>query len=90
MNFLLEHKELGFIIIGAVIGSLLPKAKVHLLGKKVGEKLPTKTAIMIADLIDEFEQGLRNKEFKGNKNVISNEQLSEETKKLKINMGLEK
>lgn len=90
MNFLLEHKELGFIIIGAIIGSLLPKAKVHLLGKKVGEKLPTKTAIMIADLIDEFEQGLRNKEFKGNKNVISNEQLSEETKKLKINMGLEK
>lgn len=90
MDFLLEHKELGFIIIGAVIGSLLPKAKVHLLGKKVGEKLPTKTAIMIADLIDEFEQGLRNKEFKGNKNVISNEQLSEETKKLKINMGLEK
>ena len=90
MDFLLEHKELGFIIIGAVIGSLLPKAKVHLLGKKVGEKLPTKTAIMIADLIDEFEQGLRNKEFKGNKHVISNEQLSEETKKLKINMGLEK
>lgn len=90
MDFLLEHKELGFIIIGAVIGSLLPKAKVHLLGKKVGEKLPTKTAIMIADLIDEFEQGLRNKEFKGNKNLISNEQLSEETKKLKINMGLEK
>lgn len=90
MNFLLEHKELGFMIIGAVIGSLLPKAKVHLLGKKVGEKLPKKTAIMIADLIDEFEQGLRNKEFKGNKNLISNEQLSEETKKLKINMGLEK
>lgn len=90
MDFLLEHKELGFIIIGAVIGSLLPKAKVHLLGKEVGEKLPTKTAIMIADLIDEFEQGLRNKEFKGNKNLISNEQLSEETKKLKINMGLEK
>lgn len=90
MNFLLEHKELSFIVIGVVIGSLLPKAKVHLLGKKVGEKLPTKTAIMIADLIDEFEQGLRNKEFKGNKNLISNEQLSEETKKLKINMGLEK
>lgn len=90
MDFLLEHKELGFIIIGAIIGSLLPKAKVHLLGKKVGEKLPTKTAIMIADLIDEFEQGLRNKDFKGNKNIISNEQLSEETKKLKINMGLEK
>lgn len=90
MDFLLEHKELWFIIIGAVIGSLLPKAKVHLLGKKVGEKLPTKTAIMIADLIDEFEQGLRNKDFKGNKNIISNEQLSEETKKLKINMGLEK
>lgn len=90
MNFLLEHKELWFIIIGAVIGSLLPKAKVYLLGKKVGEKLPKKTAIMIADLIDEFEQGLRNKDFKGNKNIISNEQLSEETKKLKINMGLEK
>lgn len=90
MNFLLEHKELGFIIIGTVIGSLLPKAKAHLLGKKIGEKLPNKTAIMLADLIDEFEQGLRNKDFKGNKNIISNEQLSEETKKLKINMGLEK
>lgn len=90
MKFLLDNKELLFLIGGAIIGSLLPKAKVHLLGKKVGEKLPTKTAIMIADLIDEFEQGLRNKDFKGNKNIISNEQLSEETKKLKINMGLEK
>lgn len=90
MEFLIEHKEIGYIIAGAIIGSLLPKAKVRFLGKKVREKLPTKTAIMIADLIDEFEQGLRNKEFKGNKNIISNEQLSEETKKLKINMGLEK
>lgn len=90
MNFLLEHKDIGFIVLGAIIGSLLPKAKVHFLGKKVGEKLPTKTTIMIADLIDEFEQGLRNKEFNGNKNIISNEQLTEETKKLKINMGLQK
>ena len=90
MEFLIEHKEIGYIIVGAIIGSLLPKAKVRFLGKKVREKLPTKTAIVLADLIDEFEQGLRNKEFKGNKNIISNEQLSEETKKLKINMGLEK
>lgn len=88
MNFLLEHKDIVLLIAGGIIGVVLPKAKAHLLGKKVGEKIPRKVAIMLADQIDAFEKGLRNENYRGDKNLISNEQLSEKTEKLKVNLGL--
>lgn len=88
MNFLVEHKEIVLLIAGGIIGVILPKAKAHLLGKKVGEKIPGKVAIMLADQIDAFEKGLRNENYRGDKNLISNEQLSEKTEKLKVDLGL--
>lgn len=88
MNFLVEHKEIVLLIAGGIIGIVLPKAKAHLLGKKVGEKIPKKVAIILADQIDAFEKGLRNENYQGDKNLISNEQLSEKTEKLKVDLGL--
>lgn len=89
MEFIQEHIELIFLLIGAVIGVLLPKAKTNLFGQKVGQKIPKKLAIMIADQIDSFEKGLRQQDVNGDSSIVSNEQLLKETEKLKINLGLE-
>lgn len=44
---------------------------------------------MIADQIDSFEKGLRQQDVNGNVSLITNDQLSKETKNLKMNLGLE-
>lgn len=89
MNFIIEQKEIWLLVLGAIIGVILPKAKTNLLGRKVGEKIPKKIAIMIADQIDLFEKGLRQQDVNGNVSLITNDQLSKETESLKINLGLE-
>ncbi|MGL4646634.1 MAG: hypothetical protein ACRDAG_01180 [Cetobacterium somerae] len=89
MEFLTEHKEAILVGIGFLIGIFLPLAKVHLVGKTIGQKIPKKIAIQIADYIDAFEHGLRNEEYQGDKNLISNQQLTDRTEKLKIDLGLE-
>lgn len=33
MNFIIEHKDIWLLVLGAVIGVILPKAKTNLLGK---------------------------------------------------------
>ncbi|MGL5855245.1 MAG: hypothetical protein ACRCYA_08375 [Cetobacterium sp.] len=38
MEFLIEHKEVIFIGLGVLIGTFIPVAKTHLIGRKVGEK----------------------------------------------------
>lgn len=89
MNFIVEHKDIWLLVLGAIIGGVLPKAKTNLLGRKVGEKIPKKIAIVIADHIDSFEKGLRQQDVNGNVSLITNDQLSSGTKKLKMNLGLE-
>lgn len=89
MNFIIEHRDIWLLALGAVIGVILPKAKTNLLGRKVGGKIPKKIAIMIADQIDSFEKGLRQQDVNGNVSLITNDQLSKETKNLKVNLGLE-
>lgn len=88
MNFIVEHKDVLFLFLGAILGVVLPKAKTNLLGRKVGEKIPKKIALMIADQIDSFEKGLRQQDINGNVSIISNDQLIKETKNLKVNLGL--
>lgn len=89
MNFIVEHKGIWMLVLGAIIGVILPKAKTNLLGRKVGEKIPKKIAIMIADQIDSFEKRLRQQDVNGNISLITNDQLSTGTKSLKMNLGSE-
>lgn len=89
MNYILEHKDILFLVLGGILGIVLPKAKINLLGRKVGEKIPKKIAVMIANQIDSFEKGLRQQDVNGNVSLITNDQLSKETESLKINLGLE-
>lgn len=89
MNFLIDNKEIVALISGAIIGSLFTKAKAHFIGRKVGNHIPKNLATIIADRIDAFEKGLRNEEYNGDQNLVSNEQLSRQTEKLKIDLGLD-
>lgn len=89
MEFIQEHIELICLLVGAIVGVVLPKAKTNLFGQKVGQKIPKKIAIMIADQIDSFEKGLRQQDVNGDSSIVSNEQLLKETEKLKINLGLD-
>lgn len=89
MNLIIEHKDILLLALGAIIGVILPKAKTNLLGRKIGEKISKKIAIMIADQIDSFEKGLRQQDINGNVSLITNDQLSKETKNLKLNLVLE-
>ncbi|WP_291943400.1 hypothetical protein [Cetobacterium sp.] len=89
MNYILEHKDILFLVLGVILEIVLPKAKINLLGRKVGEKIPKKIAVMIANQIDSFEKGLRQQDVNGNVSLITNDQLSKETESLKINLGLE-
>lgn len=89
MEFLIEHKEVIFIGLGVLIGTFIPVAKTHLIGRKVGEKIPKKLALAIADHLDAFEKGLRDENYRGDKNLISNNQLSQRKQKLMLDLGLE-
>lgn len=89
MEFIQEHIEVICLLGGAIIGVLLPRAKTNLFGQKVGQKIPKKIAIMIADQIDSFEKGLRQQDVNGDSFIVTNEQLLKETEKLKVNLGLE-
>ena len=89
MEFLIEYKEVIFVGIGVLIGAFIPVAKTHLIGRKVGEKIPKKLALAIADHLDAFEKGLRDENYRGDKNLISNNQLSQRKEKLMLDLGLE-
>ncbi|MCJ8343688.1 MAG: hypothetical protein MJH09_12725 [Cetobacterium sp.] len=89
LKFAQEHQEIIITAGGFILGLFFTKIKANLLGQKIASKLPKKACIQLADYLDAFEQGLRNKHVNGNKDIITNEQLSKETEKLKINLGLD-
>lgn len=89
LNLVKENKEI--IITGStfLVAWLLPNPKLKWLGQKAGEKIPKKVAKLIKEKLDAFEEGLITDSVNGNSNLISNEQLKENKKKLEIDLGLE-
>lgn len=87
-EFIMNNMELIGIIGGFLIGWFLPNPKVHATGASIGEKLPEKLKIELANKLDAFEQGLRGQEYNGDSNIVSNEQLSQSTDKLRVDLGL--
>lgn len=88
-EFLMNNMEIIGVIAAFILGWVLPNPKVNQAGKKLGEKIPKKLAIELADKLDSLEQGLRGQTYLGNKSIISNEQLSEGMDKVKVDLGLE-
>lgn len=88
-EFLMNNMEIIGVVAAFILGLVLPNPKINRAGKKLGEKIPKKLAIELADKLDSLEQGLRWQTYLGNKSIISNEQLSEGMDKVKVDLGLE-
>lgn len=89
MEFLMEHIEIISGIAGILFGILMSKKKINLFGQKIGKKFPEKVVLNFADHLDAFEKGLRQQDVNGDTSIITNEQLSKATEKLKIDMGFD-
>lgn len=89
-NFFIQHKDFLFVGLAFLIGALLPNKKVNLFGKKIGEKLPKQFSKVVADKLDSLEQGLRGIEFEGDKNIVSNQQVTDEINKVRVDLGLDR
>lgn len=87
-DFLMNNTDFLITVGVFIIGLLLPNPKLNFFGKKVGEKIPTKLREELANKIDAFEQGLRGKNVNGDSSITSNEQITQEVDKLKIDLGL--
>ncbi|WP_297488359.1 hypothetical protein [uncultured Cetobacterium sp.] len=89
LNLMKEHQDIILTGGAFLIGLIIPKAKANLFGKKIGQKIPKKAAIFIADQLDAVEKGLRQQDVNGNAELVSNIQVSKEFDNLKINLGLD-
>jgi hypothetical protein len=90
MEYVSKYGVLLLPILGFLIGKYLPTAQFNSLGKKVHDKIPESVAKLIAERLDAFEQGLLDQDFRGDKTLIGNSQLTNGVKSLKTDLGLEK
>lgn len=90
MEFLTNNKEWLFFLGGILISAVISLAKAHAFGKTVADKLPKKQREQAIKYIESFLKGMKNEEFNGNKNIISNAQLEKGVKNLTVNLGLKK
>lgn len=89
LEFFNQYSALVIPLVIFLVGWLLPAPKFFELGEKVAETIPPKLAELIAERLKAFERGLLEEEFQGNKSIISNLQVKEKMKGLKIDLGLE-
>ena len=71
-----------------LVGWILPVPKFMLLGEKAGEHIPADVKKLLNDRIDAFQEGLLNENFRGDKTIVSNEQVFEAVQKVKLDLGL--
>jgi hypothetical protein len=90
LEFMMGHSELLFMVVGALIGLFLPIPSFEVFGVKIGGKIPSNIKKLLNERIDAFQDGLLKVNYGGDKNIVSNLQLEEETNKLKIDLGLDK
>ncbi|SJZ99971.1 hypothetical protein SAMN02745174_02226 [Cetobacterium ceti] len=90
LKFTQEHQEIIITAGGFILGLFFTKIKARVWGQKVALKLPRKAAIELANYLDAFKQGLLDASVNGNKNIASNDQVTEGFKKLEVNLGLDK
>jgi hypothetical protein len=89
ISILSGNLELIAPIVLFILGIFIPKEKVFSLGKVAGQKLPKSVTIKMAEYLDSIEQGLLEATHNGDKAIVSNNQVSDAVKKVKIDLGLE-
>ena len=88
LDFIKENFNLIAPLIVFVTGWLLPAPKFFEFGKKVAKKMPPSLAKLIAERLDALEKGLLEHEVKGNKDLVDNESIKNELKRVRLDLGL--
>ncbi|HAS80385.1 MAG TPA: hypothetical protein DCR90_05740 [Fusobacteriaceae bacterium] len=89
LDFFSQYGGLIAPLIVFLVGWVLPTPKFFKLGEKVAETIPPTLAKLIAERLKAFERGLLEQDFNGDKTIVSNSQVEEKVKNLKIDLGLE-
>ncbi len=88
LDFFKEHFNTVWPIMAILIAWLLPAPRFKLFGKQVGEQLPPKVRKLLAERLKAFQRGLEEADVKGDTNLVDNETVKNEMKKMKLDLGL--
>lgn len=88
INFIRENSEILLGLLIFLAGWILPVPRFKNLGQQVGEQLPPKLVKLISERLRAFEHGLILSDVKGDTNLVDNETIKNELKKVKLDLGL--
>lgn len=88
MNFIKDNFSFIWPTLSIFIAWLLPAPRFKKLGEQAGEQLPPKLVEMISERLKAFERGLMLAHVKGDTNLVDNETIKNEMKKVKLDLGL--
>ncbi len=89
IDFLKENLNLFLPLTTFLAGWFLPVPLFLRLGKSVSESIPPALAKILSDRLKAFERGLMMADFKGDTNLVDNETIKKEMKRVKLDLGLE-
>ncbi|WP_319372161.1 hypothetical protein [uncultured Ilyobacter sp.] len=88
LDFLSGNAALLWPLAVFLVGWILPVPKFLALGRKAAETIPPSLAKLIAERLKAFERGLLNSDVDGDINLVDNETVKNELKKVKLDLGL--
>lgn len=88
MDFVRENSGMFWGLLIFLSGWVLPVPRFKELGKKTGEQLPPKVIKMLSERLKAFERGLLLAHVNGDTNLVDNETVKNELKKVKLDLGL--
>ncbi len=88
LDFLKEHYSTIWPFILLLIGWMLPVPRFKVFGKQVGTQLPPKVVKLLSERLRAFERGLILAHVNGDINLVDNETVKSEMKKVRLDLGL--
>ena len=88
MNFIRENTEFFWMLLVFLGGWILPVPQFKKLGEQAAEQLPPKLTKMLSERLRAFERGLMLADVNGDTNLVDNDTVKNELKKVKLDLGL--
>lgn len=88
MNFIKENSSMFWGLLIFLSGWILPVPRFKKFGEQVGEQLPPKVIKMLSERLRAFERGLMLADVNGDINLVDNETVKNELRKVKLDLGL--
>lgn len=88
INFVKGNPQIFWGLLIFLFGWILPVPRFKKFGEQVGEQLPPKVKKMITERLRAFQRGLEEADVNGDTNLVDNETVKNEFKKVKLDLGL--